>query len=290
MLYKVYLPTEIYQVMLTHAYSTENEEVIGMLIGYWEKVENSNPFVPSKVVAHIRSLSLLSRSDKRKDRVEIAPEDLHMAAVEAEAYGQKTGQPMVVVGWYHSHPHITVFPSHVDLNTQYTQQFMDDRFFGIIISCFDSSSHHAEKTSITCFQSLSSLQNNHKRVNIPLEIIPCSVNDVYSLYSRLPTLIHEEHQREYHAAVDSIIYDLKASKQLNEKNQNLPGSMTQLYNTSVYGQSISSVIDTIIIPLAHIMDSKSKQMQTEMDALTAYKKKLLDKPKEKPKETSLIDL
>lgn len=26
---------------------------------------------------------------------------------------EMTGRPMRVVGWYHSHPHITVWPSHV---------------------------------------------------------------------------------------------------------------------------------------------------------------------------------
>lgn len=64
---------------------------------------------------------------------------------------------MMVIGWYHSHPHITVFPSHVgelleqmhikapsywhdslDLKTQLSQQLMDEKFFGIIVSCFDS--------------------------------------------------------------------------------------------------------------------------------------------------------
>jgi BRCA1/BRCA2-containing complex subunit 3 len=31
--------------------------------------------------------------------VEIAPESLHLAAVEAEEFGKKTGVPMMVIGW-----------------------------------------------------------------------------------------------------------------------------------------------------------------------------------------------
>ncbi|KAI8647440.1 hypothetical protein BD408DRAFT_334854, partial [Parasitella parasitica] len=76
-------------------------------------VASNNPYLKSKSVAHVKYISFLSRSDKRKDRVEIAPENLHLAALEAEEFGNKVGKPMMVIGWYHSHPHITVFPSHV---------------------------------------------------------------------------------------------------------------------------------------------------------------------------------
>ena len=36
-----------------------------------------------------------------------------MASTEAEKLAELTGHPMRVAGWYHSHPHITVWPSHV---------------------------------------------------------------------------------------------------------------------------------------------------------------------------------
>ena len=44
-----------------------------------------------------------------------------------------------VLGWYHSHPHITVWPSHVDVGTQADYQLMDDNFIGLIFSCFNDS-------------------------------------------------------------------------------------------------------------------------------------------------------
>lgn len=56
---------------------------------------------------------MMRRSDKQADRVEISPEQLSAAAIEAEALAGKLGRPIQVAGWYHSHPHITVWPSHV---------------------------------------------------------------------------------------------------------------------------------------------------------------------------------
>ena len=42
-----------------------------------------------------------------------------------------------VIGWYHSHPHITVLPSHVDVATQALYQQLDAGFIGIILSTFN---------------------------------------------------------------------------------------------------------------------------------------------------------
>lgn len=53
----------------------------------------------AKTVAQVKYISFLTRSDKRKDRVEIAAENLHLAALEAEEYSKKMGQEMMVTGW-----------------------------------------------------------------------------------------------------------------------------------------------------------------------------------------------
>lgn len=58
---------------------------------------------------------ILYRLDKQKDRVEISPEQLLKAAGEADRLTIELKHPMRVLGWYHSHPHITVFPSHVGM-------------------------------------------------------------------------------------------------------------------------------------------------------------------------------
>ncbi|XP_028513313.1 lys-63-specific deubiquitinase BRCC36-like isoform X2 [Exaiptasia diaphana] len=124
----VKLEGDAYTVCLIHALSTEREEVMGLLIG---EVDNG--------VTHIYSVIMLQRLDKRKDRVEISPEQLSDASNQAERLGLLTRchRPMRVVGWYHSHPHITVWPSHVDLSTQAMYQVMDEGFVGLIFSCFN---------------------------------------------------------------------------------------------------------------------------------------------------------
>ncbi|GFH22308.1 MPN domain-containing protein, partial [Haematococcus lacustris] len=54
------------------------------------------------------------RTDRRKDRVESSPEQMARCSAHAERLSRETGVRCRVVGWYHSHPHITVLPSHVD--------------------------------------------------------------------------------------------------------------------------------------------------------------------------------
>ncbi|KAI7870199.1 JAB1/Mov34/MPN/PAD-1 ubiquitin protease-domain-containing protein, partial [Spinellus fusiger] len=89
------------------------EEVIGLLIGHWETVASSNPYKADHTTAIVQEVFQVARSDKRKDRVEISPEQLHLAVVYTEELEKIRGQEMSVIGWYHSHPHITVCPSHV---------------------------------------------------------------------------------------------------------------------------------------------------------------------------------
>lgn len=51
--------------------------------------------------------------DKKKDRVEISIDQLLAAQDYAETLSQKFNREIRVLGWFHSHPHITVWPSHV---------------------------------------------------------------------------------------------------------------------------------------------------------------------------------
>ena len=113
-----------------HALTTSVEEVIGLLIGLWK----NDDFVQ---VSHVHIIKRQNNS-RQKDRVEIAPEDLSKAAVRAENLAKETGKNLKVVGWFHSHPHISILPSHVDAKTQGEYQlYMDKRFVGLIFSVFD---------------------------------------------------------------------------------------------------------------------------------------------------------
>ncbi|KAI7907421.1 JAB1/Mov34/MPN/PAD-1 ubiquitin protease-domain-containing protein [Cokeromyces recurvatus] len=282
MLNQVIVPANIFHLILSHAYSTENEEIIGMLIGHWETITSNNPYIGTKSVARVKYISYLTRSDKRKDRVEIAPENLHLAALQAEEFGKQIGTPMMVIGWYHSHPHITVFPSHVDIKTQLSQQLMDDRFFGIIVSCFDSNNENTEKIQITCFQSILDQETNTAiKVNVPLIIEPSTVTKEYDptsviqeLHLKLSEHMYEEQKREYILSNNCVQYDLRKMNK-SDKDDSLPDMMTQLYNTSIYGQFITSLIDNMIIPTTHILDLKSIELDKEIEELEKYKRHLL---------------
>ncbi|KAJ3310715.1 BRCA1 BRCA2-containing complex, subunit 3 [Boothiomyces sp. JEL0838] len=97
---KVTIDATVHLLLSTFALSNEMEEVAAMLLGSTEED------------VYISSCVFLVRKDKRKDRVEISSEQLSEAMEKAEKLGLR------VIGWMHSHPKITVFPSHVDLKTQ----------------------------------------------------------------------------------------------------------------------------------------------------------------------------
>uniref|UniRef100_A0A8I5TW47 Lys-63-specific deubiquitinase n=1 Tax=Pongo abelii TaxID=9601 RepID=A0A8I5TW47_PONAB len=163
----VHLESDAFLVCLNHALSTEKEEVMGLCIGEVSSRSDSKfaytgtemRTVAEKVdavrIVHIHSVIILRRSDKRKDRVEISPEQLSAASTETHRLAELTGRPMRVVGWYHSHPHITVWPSHVDVRTQAMYQMMDQGFVGLIFSCFiEDKNTKTGRVLYTCFQSI----------------------------------------------------------------------------------------------------------------------------------------
>ena len=71
-----------------------------------------------EVVTRIAMALPQVRTDRRKDRVESSPEQMARSSEMANAISQKLKTRLRVLGWYHSHPHITVLPSHVDVRTQ----------------------------------------------------------------------------------------------------------------------------------------------------------------------------
>lgn len=79
------LNADVFFGCLMHAYSTEREEVMGLLIG--EVADASGSAVeglPEEQVVEISNLIILSRVDKRKDRCEISSEQLVAATMQAE--------------------------------------------------------------------------------------------------------------------------------------------------------------------------------------------------------------
>ncbi|XP_017644205.2 uncharacterized protein LOC108484819 [Gossypium arboreum] len=94
-----------------------------------------------------------SRSDRQKDRVETNPEQLAAASAQADI-SLKLCRTTRVIGWYHSHLHITVIPSHVDVRTQAMYQLLDSGFIGLIFSCFSEDTNKVGRIQVIAFQSL----------------------------------------------------------------------------------------------------------------------------------------
>ncbi|KAG8326082.1 BRCA1 BRCA2-containing complex, subunit 3 [Homalodisca vitripennis] len=103
---EVYLTNDVYMACLQLALSTEKEEVICLLLG--ETKEDKG-----KKTVYIYSMKIPHRLDKKKDRVEISIDQLLATRDYAEKLSQQLKKEVTVIGWFHSHPHITVWPSHV---------------------------------------------------------------------------------------------------------------------------------------------------------------------------------
>ncbi|XP_028092227.1 uncharacterized protein LOC114292460 [Camellia sinensis] len=93
-----------------------------------------------------------------------------------------TGRTTRVIGLYHSHPHITVLPSHVDMRTQAMYQLLDSGFIGLIFSCFSEDVHKVGRIQVIAFQSLDGKQSHMLRA---LPFAPVKRSAILDLESSL---------------------------------------------------------------------------------------------------------
>ena len=126
---RVLLSSDIFRGLLVHSCITDQEEVLGLLFGNAQES-----------TVHVWGSVNLKRNCKEKDRVEVEDIQLSAAMDKAESLSQQIGQTSNLIGWFHSHPNITIFPSHVDIKTQLSLQSLGSSFIGIIISCFSRDS------------------------------------------------------------------------------------------------------------------------------------------------------
>lgn len=162
---EVQLSSAVAQECFHHAYTTEREEVMGMLFGELVRPTEN----PSMKVARIWGSFALRRTDKRHDRVEISPNDLVAATLRAEQLTTLTGKPTRTIGWYHSHPHITPYPSHVDLASQMSYQSMETGWVGLIFAVFSAhGTTHAHTATIHSFRAGDGA--THQKV--PVVVVP----------------------------------------------------------------------------------------------------------------------
>ncbi|NXA04629.1 BRCC3 deubiquitinase, partial [Sapayoa aenigma] len=325
----VHLEADAFLVCLNHALSTEKEEVMGLCIGEVPAAlgrgggagggaaRRAWPNQPSPVsvpeechvslccqvdtsrIVHIHSVIILRRSDKRKDRVEISPEQLSAASTEAEiSFGREgskptvklaemTGRPMRVVGWYHSHPHITVWPSHVDVRTQAMYQMMDQGFVGLIFSCFIEDKNTKvgnlkwqqtlqvlmenikamlkSLVAIKCFPWLVSsgmCSQKYERIEIPIHVVPHETIGKVCLESavELPKILCQEEQDAYRRIHSLTHLD----------------SVTKIHNGSVFTKNLCSQMSAISGPLLQWLEDRLEQNKQRVQELQQEKEQLLE--------------
>ncbi|OQR74964.1 lys-63-specific deubiquitinase BRCC36 isoform X1 [Tropilaelaps mercedesae] len=248
MVSQVNIYSDVYQACLTHALSTEKEEVMGLLIG-------QHTDTPKGLVAELHALMLLRRSDKRRDRVEISVEQQAEASTYAEDLEYVNNQPLRVCGWYHSHPHITVHPSHVDVNTQASYQTMDPRFIGLIFSVFSNDANSAKKPAkieVKCFQAEHTQNGPAVAVEVTLNVVvrkrgpslPC----LRALIS-LPNILYEEEREAY---------------DMSEETAGVPDALTQLNNCAVFSKALCGIAEVVSGPLVDVFEATLQTAQKNL--------------------------
>ena len=287
---------DVFHGCLTHALSTEHEEIMGLLLGEWIDGADGRA-----AVASITDIFICARSDRRKDRVEISEPQLTEAADEAERITARTGRPVRVVGWYHSHPHITVFPSHVDVRTQGQWQALDSGFVGLIFSVFnDDPRDRSGQVLVTAFQSSGSAAVGWARRDVPLKLgvgqgvgqgVGVGTGDAKlagsdigegssALLQRLVgmqrTLCAEER-----ALFDDAVTDVNADADDDEDKGNAVMSaghgLCVSHASAVYQQALCELLETCTLPLKqhvqqqleHLESKKLVDLRTQNDELRA---------------------
>jgi len=296
---EVQISNDAWEVCLIHALTTEKEEVMGLLLGDIETIQQTGG---SRAV--IIGVSVLTRSDKRKDRVEISPEQLTAAAADAEKITEQLGKRTRVIGWYHSHPHITVLPSHVDIQTQALYQLLDPGFIGLIFSCFNKDpANTSGRIQVTAFQSIDlskisengnslkssapsiSLRKSASNVEVinvddsPAHIIPGLGAErvevtlqVISAPSKGPSNLEKV------ALLQDILYKEENVAYLNSLKPN-PGEtsthpLIHLHSAAVYQKALYRLLELETLPALYRLQQRHKENVQRIKELKEQKRRL----------------
>jgi BRCA1/BRCA2-containing complex subunit 3 len=246
----VHLSAEAYIVCLTHALSTEKEEIMGLLIGD----------ISPEHISYISAVILLRRSCKQADRLEISPEQLSAASTQAEEFGHMLDRPMRVIGWYHSHPHITVWPSHIDVRTQADYQLMDAGFVGLIFSIFNHDKvSKMNRVQVSCFQS-TQIDSMWERVEVQLHIDLAESINMACMTSmvNLPSILREEEDEAYARTNQVSALDI----------------MTRVHNGAVYTSGMIQIDERMYRPLLETMEHRNDRKKKELKELQMEEQKL----------------
>uniref|UniRef100_N1R0C9 BRCC36 C-terminal helical domain-containing protein n=1 Tax=Aegilops tauschii TaxID=37682 RepID=N1R0C9_AEGTA len=164
---EVRIGEEVWLTCLSHALTTETEEVMGLLLG---------DVVPSSrggSTAVIWGASPQMRCERKKDRVEVNPELLAAASAQAEisffrpppvsssVFGVFAAAWIALTVGFWGCWSLTLL-AHV--RTQAMFQLLDPGFVGLIFSCFSEDAQKVGKIQVIAFQSLDGTQNTQRAI------------------------------------------------------------------------------------------------------------------------------
>lgn len=281
MIETVILSAQVQSDIFRHAMVTEKEEIMGFLLG---QVDATG----SKLV--INGLDATMRSDRKSDRVEVSPEQAVASSQKAEQIGLR------VLGWYHSHPHITVWPSHVDLRTQFSMQQMDRDFVGIICSVFsqldlsnaslpknpkkrrvlaEKGDQHqampAQQVKMTCFQAVRDVDGVLVKRDIPIVVQSDLPSQTDPMAVQCQSILYAELVQERTDCLAKIDHqDPTSSKELQ-----CPLSIMSVDQMKLeFAVSHYKLVQDFSIPTAQAIIQDTENIELEIQALSREKTRL----------------
>lgn len=196
-----------------------------------------------------------------------------MASTIAEELSLIDGKEVKVIGWYHSHPHITVVPSHVDCRTQALYQSLDARFIGLIFSAFSCG-----RLEICGFQSKNTgtpSKPSWQRSEIPVSIgISNGVNGEERHDSSVSPGVSSSSRFIEHAVnLQAVLLSEEKLAREDFYSQHVSdsglSSMGVLQSCAVYQSSLLRIVDSQLLPLLSVATSRKESLEAEKIKLLA---------------------
>eukprot|EP00298_Acanthocystis_sp_HF-20_P025197 c37005_g1_i1.p1 GENE.c37005_g1_i1~~c37005_g1_i1.p1 ORF type:complete len:268 (-),score=86.52 c37005_g1_i1:59-793(-) len=222
-------------------------------------------------VSMIWAVSQLMRSDKKADRVEVLPEQILRGQQLAEELTRTTGKKMRVVGWYHSHPHITLQPSHVDIATQASYQQLDPGFVGLIFSVFyeDPSTKHGS-FQIIAFQSTP--RQSSTQIHVDTDNNSNGLEAAFVPLSHVSQNILGQHYFLKMIELQKILLKEESESFKSSIPSSSSSSVSPLlvhHNGAIYLKCLCRHFDSGCVPLLQMIDSAISKQRNELAELKA---------------------
>ena len=180
--------------------------------------------------------------------MEIGNEDM----VEATEYAESLPGGRRVVGWYHSHPNITVPPSHVDLGTQANYQRLDQNFVGLIFSVFNFD----EKTGTDIKEAIA-FQTSRTGC--------CR-------HVQLSVGRGETEERDEESAIETVtsIPDILINEQMEECSKmtgGWPDPLSLIHNKALLLSQLSSQAALVTLPILSALQEREEFLKEKLERL-----------------------